>query len=448
MRKLNSAESQENQVLEFLLECSTDEKIPNGKINEAAAKFQVCRKSISQVWAAAKKQAENNQQMHIEEKTKFTRTKRVAIDLEKISKLPLKKRSIIRTLAHGINYKKSTVGRWIRQGLIKAHTSAIMPDLRASNKLLRLRFSLETLELDRILNILKFRSMHKMVHIDEKWFYMKKETHRFYMTPEEAEPHRSCKSNKFIAKIMFMCAVCRPLFATDGTVLFDGKIGVFPFTHKVPAQRSSKNRSRGILETKAIESVTKEVIKNCLINQILPAIKEKWPPFASKVIYIQQDNAKPHIKDSDLIFREASNTDGFEFTLVQQPPNSPNLNVNDLGWFRSIQSLQTEIETHTVDELVNAVITSFENLYPTKLNKVFLTLQCCLVEIMKVKGHNCYKIPHMGKDALIRVDSLPLNLEVPVELVRQCLSHLMEAGSVHGIQELMNTLGVKRLEGN
>ncbi|KAH6837634.1 hypothetical protein C2S53_014182 [Perilla frutescens var. hirtella] len=417
-------------------------------MNKAANKFQVCRKSVSRVWVAAKKQAENNQQMHIEEREKFTRTKRVVIDLEKISILPLKKRGNIRTLAHGINCKKSTVGRWIRQGLIKAHTSVIRPDLTASNKLLRLRFSLKALELDMILNILKFRSMHNTVHIDEKWFYMKKETHRFYMTLEEAEPHRSCKSKKFIEKIMFMYAVCRPMFATDGTLLFDGKIGIFPFTHKVPAQRTSKNRSRDTLETKAIESVTKEVMRNCLINQILPALKAKWLPFASKVIYIQQDNAKPHIKDSDLIFREISNTNGFKFTLVQQPPNSQDLNVNDLGWFRSIQSLQIETTTHTVDELVNVVITSFENLCPTKLNKVFLTLQGFMVDIMKVEGQNCYKIPHMGKDALIRVDSLPLNLEVPVELVRQSLSYLMEAGSVHGIQELMNTLSVERIEGN
>ncbi|KAH6778522.1 hypothetical protein C2S51_009834 [Perilla frutescens var. frutescens] len=221
-----------------------------------------------------------------------------------VSRLPLKKRSSIRTLTNGINCKKSTVGRWIRQGLIKAHTSAIRLDLTTSNKLLWLRFSLEALELDRIMNILTFKSMHNTVHINEKWFYMKKETHRFYITLEEAEPHRSCKSKKFITQIIFMCVVCRPLFAADGTILYDGKIGVFPFTHKVPAPRSSKNRRKGTLETKAIESITKEVIRDCLINQILPSIKAKWIPFASKVIYIQQDNAKPHIKDSDLIFRE------------------------------------------------------------------------------------------------------------------------------------------------
>ncbi|KAH6762168.1 hypothetical protein C2S52_019601 [Perilla frutescens var. hirtella] len=114
--------------------------------------------------------------MHIEPQPKFSRTKRVTLDLERVSMLPLKKRSSIRTLAKGINCKKSTVGRWIRQGLIRAHTSAIRPDLIASHKLLRLRFTLEALELDRNANILTFKSMYNTVHIDEKWFYMKKET--------------------------------------------------------------------------------------------------------------------------------------------------------------------------------------------------------------------------------------------------------------------------------
>ncbi|KAH6793329.1 hypothetical protein C2S52_003806 [Perilla frutescens var. hirtella] len=391
---------------------------------------------------------ENNEPMHIQPKPIFQRKKRVTLDLDRVSRLPLKQKSSIRTLAKGIDCKKSTVGRWIKQGLIRAHTSAIRPDLTASNKLLRLRFTLEALELDRNANMLTFKSMYNTVHIDEKWFYMKKETHRFYLTPEEAEPHRSCKSKKFISKIMFMCAVSRPLLAVDGSVLFDGKIGVFPFTHKVPAKRASKNRSRGTLETKPIESITQEVIRDCLINQVLLAIKLKWPAEASKVIYIQQDNAKPHIKDSDINFREASQSDSFVFTLIQQPPNSPDLNVNDLSWFRSIQSLQTEMETNNVDDLVNAVVTSFENLCPTKLNKIFLTLQSCMLEIMKIQGHNAYKIPHMGKDAHNRQASLPLNLEVPPELVRQSIDYLIEAGVGTDIQELKNSLGVDRLEEN
>ena len=50
-------------------------------------------------------------------------------------------------------------------------------------------------------------------------------------------------------------------------------------------------------------------------------------------IEIQQDNAKLHILDNDPIFREAANQGGFNIHLIQQPPNSPDMNVLDLGFF-------------------------------------------------------------------------------------------------------------------
>ncbi|XP_057775298.1 uncharacterized protein LOC130994271 [Salvia miltiorrhiza] len=361
--------------------------------------------------------------------------------MELITSLELKKRSTIRRLAQGIGCSKSTVGRWIARGLIKAHTSAIRPDLTAPNKLLRLRFSLEAIELDRIMNVLRFKSMHNTVHIDEKWFYMTKGMHRFYLAPGETEPHRTCKSKKFITKVMFMCAVCRPIFNEDGSVLFDGKIGIFPFTHQLPAQRGSKNRPAGTWETKPIQSVTKEVVRDCLVNQIIPAIKAKWPANVSKHIYIQQDNARPHISNSDPIFREAADKDGFHFELVQQPPNSPDTNVNDLGWFRAVQSIQTEKSCNTVDDLVLAVQQSFEELSAQTLNNVFLSLQGCMIEIMKVRGENNYKLPHMRKGALMRAGTLPLNLEVDVELVKQALTHLGHMGTTQGMDILQATLG-------
>lgn len=153
--------------------------------------------------------------------------------------------------------------------------------------------------------------------------------------------------------------------------------------------------------------------------------KAKWPVGACKHIYIQQDNAKPHINNNDLIFRDATTQDGFTFTLVQQPPNSPDTNVNDLGWFRAIQSLQTQTQNKTIDQLIQVVHNSYEELSLTSLNNVFLSLQGCMVEIMKCIGQNSYKLPHMKKGALIRADALPLNLKVPEELVRQCLTYLI-----------------------
>lgn len=38
-----------------------------------------------------------------------------------------------------------------------------------------------------------------------------------------------------------------------------------------------------------------------------------------------------------------------------QPPNSPDLNVLDLGFFRAIQSLKYKEASKTIDELVSGV---------------------------------------------------------------------------------------------
>ncbi|XP_057785999.1 uncharacterized protein LOC131003512 [Salvia miltiorrhiza] len=241
---------------------------------------------------------------------------------------------------------------------------------------------------------------------------------------------------------MFSCAVCRPLFAQDGSVLFDGKIGIFPYTEMVAAKRSSKNRVAGTLEQKSIESITKDVVREGFIKQLVPAIKAKWPSFYSKDIFIQQDNARPHIRNDDLEFREVASSDGFNINIIHQPPNSPDTNINDLGWFRAIQSLQQETACFNVDDLVKAVVSSFEELDPMTLNCVFLSLQGCMLETLKVKGQNCYKLPHMKKGSLIRQDRLPLCLDVPQQLVSESIAHLEEKGEVEGIEELKQRLGI------
>ncbi|XP_057791334.1 uncharacterized protein LOC131008478 [Salvia miltiorrhiza] len=391
--------TQRNQVVQFILQGSIDGKPKHGRILEAVQKFSTSRSTVTRLWRAARKQHQAGEVIHsVSRKITTKRRTRVHLDLTVLSNLEYTKRGTIRKLAVGLETSKSTIGRWVKTGKIRAHTSALKPDLTATNKLLRLRFSLESLELDRILNKIKFRDMHNTVHIDEKWFYITRGSHRYYLAPGEPEPHRTCKSKKFITKIMFMCAVTRPLIAENGTVLFDGKIGIFPFTIQVPAKRNSRNRQAGTLETKAIESITKEVIKDCLINKIIPAIMAKWPEGASKDIFIQQDNARPHILDNDPDFRKAASQGGFNIRLTQQPPNSPDCNG-------------------------------------------------CMMEIMKFKGQNCYKILHMGKDALRRLNQLPQNLEVPVELIQGCIDYLNEMGNQDGITEIVQSLGLDEIEG-
>lgn len=178
-----------------------------------------------------------------------------------------------------------------------------------------------------------FHNMHNIIHIDEKWFYISKASKRYYLVPGEEEPLRTCKSKTFMTKVMFLAAVARPRFDAFGNEVFSGKIGIFPLTTLEPAKRSSKNRVAGTLETKPILSVTKDVTRSWMIQKVLPAIRSTWPQGHTGPIYIQQDNAKPHIKVDDVEFLQEASRDGFDIRLCFQPPNSLDLNVLDLGFF-------------------------------------------------------------------------------------------------------------------
>ncbi|KAI9089740.1 hypothetical protein K1719_029033 [Acacia pycnantha] len=105
---------------------------------------------------------------------------------------------------------------------------------------------------------------------------MTKKNADYYLLPGEEEPLRNKKNKNFIGKVMFLVAVARPRFDSDGNETFSGKIGVFLLVTQEPTKRKSVNRPVGTLVMKPIVSVTKDVSRRFLIEHV-PAIKEKWP---------------------------------------------------------------------------------------------------------------------------------------------------------------------------
>ncbi|XP_050233509.1 uncharacterized protein LOC126681996 [Mercurialis annua] len=305
--------------------------------------------------------------------------------------IPFSRRTNIRSLSSELKYPKSTVHKRIKEGYIRPHSNALKPYLSEENLKARLKFCLSMVDKDTIDTSPKFVNMYDQIHIDEKWYYMSRTTQKYYLLPDESEPFRTCKSKRFIPKIMFLAAVARPRIDVDTGMTFDGKIGIWPFVCKEPAKRNSKNRTAGTMETKPILSVTKEVTRSYLINNLLPSIKEKWPCFGSRTIYIQQDNAKPHLNVNDAEFNRAAKMDGYEIRLRCQPPNSSDMNVLDLAFFRAIDSIQHKEAPRTYDEFILAVEKSFEQYPVEELNNSFLTLQSCMHEVMKIDGGNNLK---------------------------------------------------------
>ncbi|CAN6282532.1 unnamed protein product, partial [Urochloa humidicola] len=164
-----------------------------------------------------------------------------------------------------------------------------------------------------------------------------------------------------------------------------------------------------------------------MINKVLPAIRAKWPrEDVGRPIYIQQDNAPTHLKLDDPIFCEAAKQNGFDIQLICQPPNSPDFNILDLGFFRAIQAIQYQKDAKTIEALIPVVQQAFMEYSPHKANKIFVTLQTVLMEVMKIKGCNNYKIPHMNKDRLEREERLPLQISCPPLLLAEAVGSLDE----------------------
>ena len=127
---------------------------------------------------------------------------------------------------------------------------------------------------------------------------------------------------------------------TDQNAWFDGKLGIWPFVESVPALRDSKNRKAGTLVNKPL-NITAKIYTDMMLEKVYPAIKEKWPVGRrSSTIWINEDNCRCHPEATRIVLQDAAAMDGWDIRGIPQPLNSPDLNVLELGFFNSIQSLQ------------------------------------------------------------------------------------------------------------
>ena len=167
-------------------------------------------------------------------------------------------------------------------------------------------------------------------------------------------------------------------------IYWDGKIGIFPFTETQIPIRSSGNKQAGTPELKAITKATRYVIREKFISGVLPAIRSKWPANGVRDIWIQQDNARPHILTTDHAFNEAATQDGFNIRLVCQPASSSDMNILDLSLCNALQSIQFREFPRDLPTLINAVTDAYDTFNPKLLNYSWIQYQLCMLEVLKV----------------------------------------------------------------
>lgn len=414
-RRKNLTNDERRAAFRILQGSLKNHKLPNGAFTRTAKLFSVAPSTISRLWSQGingDSDKENNVDSRM--KGNVGRKKVYGNVGEMIKKIPLHQRKRIRSISAALHIPQTTVFRRLKAKEIKAHSSSVKPFLTEENKNSRVHFIMT--HIDRSSGL--FNPMLNVIHIDEKWFNLTEAAGRFYLAPGEEDPYRPVKSKHFITKVMFLAAVARPQWDSSRNRMFDGKIGIWPIVKKEPAMRASKNRPRGTMVTKPL-NVDKSVYRNLLMEKVIPSVLEKWPVDNShQTIILQHDNAKPHISPTDPELCDFIQSTNWDIKICPQPPNSPDLNILDLGFFRAIASVQHQKNAHNIDDLINAVEDSFESMELEKLNDCFLTLQACMIETLKCRGSNRYRVPHLGKSRLRSAGNLPFTLTCPEELLQ------------------------------
>jgi hypothetical protein len=371
-------------------------QLRHGEISRVAEIFHVSRQAIHKLWKDFGGTAGHpliRSPQNVKRKPRSGRPRKYSTQdmREHVRTIPLKERKTVRDLAAKLSIPKSTLHDMMQEddNGYRRHSSALKPHLTEVNKVERVLYAIGKVDGE------CFKNMEDEVYVDEKWFYLTRDRQNYILLDNEPDPHRTVSHKSHIDKIMFLAATAKPRWDPHTRRMWDGKVGIWPFARIQPAQRTSARRVAGTPEW-VTYNVNRDTYRDMLINHVLPAISEKWPRGTRQnLIRIQQDNTTAHIKPNDPQWLEAVANSGLLVELYNQPPNSPDTNINDLAFFASIQSLQHKIlEGSNKQSIVDAVLQAYR-IYPwKKLRNSFLTLQCCLNEIIESDGDNDYKIPH------------------------------------------------------
>ncbi|KAH9150486.1 hypothetical protein AeRB84_006680 [Aphanomyces euteiches] len=335
----NLGDDERQKVYRLLLERSVEGKLKHGTIAIVLRIVGCHWRTVSRLWAQARASIDKGSLVaDVAVKRKGNpgaKSRRSSDEVEEAKSVALDDRQTLRSTAEKSGIPKTTILRHMKtSSILRARSNHVKPILTTKNQVWRVRHAMSLL-LPQLCGGHIFANMRDFVHIDEKWFNITKVKRRFYAYNNEALALRRVQSTKFITKVMFLAAVSRPHYDHHKKQYFDGKIGIWPFAKTVQAKRPSKNRAKGTPVT-VLQNVDTAAYRDMILHNVVPAIYAKMPR-DSAIVKLQQDNASPQrcICNAQLRDHGIMNIE-----VVNQPANSPDFNVFDLGIFNSIQKLQ------------------------------------------------------------------------------------------------------------
>ena len=187
-----------------------------------------------------------------------------------------------------------------------------------------------------------------MIHVDEKWFASFSPNLTVYVRKGEAAPYVSVYHKNHIPKIMFFAAIGRPVFNSDGTVRFDGRV-LFSVVHDF------EYAPRAMLWNLKRRTMNAERFVEYMKWTTIEAVQNKKQHGFKRVV-IQTDNAGGHGGGrgnmNETVLKElnewAQHTfPGEPIHYMCQPSQSPDLNALDLGAWNSLKSVVQFFMTQT-----------------------------------------------------------------------------------------------------
>jgi hypothetical protein len=233
-RSKNLTEMQRQDIYAALLEKSRHGKLPKKATTHVAEMFNVSRWAVQRVWKRVKQCRQAGIPVDVRSrKPKNCGRKKVPIDLSHVAQVPLQRRGTIRHLATAIGKARSTLHRWFKEGMLRRHSNSLKPLLKAKNIKDRLLWCLAMIDPTSLPDDPKFYDMLNIIHVDEKWYNASQKNRKFYLLPDEEDPHRTVQNKNAIDKVMFFSGVALPRWNDEGVCTFDGKLGMWAFVKKV-----------------------------------------------------------------------------------------------------------------------------------------------------------------------------------------------------------------------
>jgi hypothetical protein len=309
----------------------------------------------------------------------------------------VKRRRSYRRWAEAATKPRATLHRWAKLMGVTKQQQWVKPSLSEAQKLARLRWVVDMIE-DVDDDHPNFKSLENRFYADEKWFYLFLECKGYLVAPgEEVPAARAVRHKSHIPKAMFICLVGHPCANFN----FTGLVAIHTCTEVVQAQRGSKNFDKGA-DKEVDVPVTAEYYREWMRRYLLPSLiqgaRERAGGCAGarkEKFVLQHDGAKVHTGKGNTahwpeLLRELAPDLAIE--VVVQPPQSPDLNVLDMGFFNSLQTLADEADKDTLAELLEEVEDCFWSYDPTTLEKVYNTQYDVFNGILSDFGGNGYKL--------------------------------------------------------